>query len=109
MAMTPEQARAAVAQLELQTGGPLAATPVSLQDQWGATFRDDMASLGADITDPAVARAAFAGAFVMAQAVLPMSLVPPQMARMAAVILRHLADRGDRPPADRIEDWWRES
>lgn len=97
-----------VAQLELQTGGPLTVTPVSVRDQWVATFRDDMVALGADVTDPAVARAAFAGAFMVAQALLPMSLVPPPMARMTAVILRHLADRADQPPptTDPLEEWW---
>lgn len=95
-----------LAEMERNVGGQLTATPMSLRDQWTATMRDDFAALGADITDPVIAQAAFAGGYLIAQALLPTSVVPIPTARMAILVLRALADRADQPPPAPIEDWW---
>ena len=105
-----DAALAELTELEDRLGHPLHAQPVHEVDQWTAGLRDTFTRLDTDLADPVQARAAFAGAYVMASVLFPGSNVAWPHAIAAVHLWRHLADRTDgtetRPP-QRRRRWWR--
>lgn len=102
------RAIAELADLEALTGFPLGEQPVHETDQWAAAVRDLYASLGADLTDPVQARAAFAGAYTVTSVLLPTGAVYWHSAVVVTHLLRLLAERGDEPqPEPPRRRWWR--
>lgn len=98
--MIPEHAAKKLDNLEEALGNALADIPVSLRDQFTATIREDFGKMDIDISDPDVAEAAFAGAFILADALFSEPVASLKVAQFAAYLLRSLYARaeGDNSP-----------
>lgn len=113
--MTPEQVEASVAQLEAHLHYHLANMPISLRDQWTTRVRTLLVDMLVDVEDQVQVGAAFAGAYIMANLILPATNVPVLQAGAAVGMLRDLLDRSrDATPPPSYEDleallahpWW---
>lgn len=91
--MTPEDAEASVVQLEQALGWHLANMPIAIRDQWTTRVRTTLVDMNVDVDDQAQLRAAFAGAYMMANLLMPASQIPIMHAGAAVGILRNLLDR----------------
>lgn len=89
------QARLDIADLERITGHSLSEVPVFQVDQWAAGVRDAFTDLKAGLDCPEMARAALAGAYVVASILI--NAAPQQMESVVTVshLLRWLYDRGE--------------
>lgn len=98
--MIPEHAAKKLDNLEEALGSALVDMPVSMRDQFTATIREDFGKMDIDISDPAVAEAAFAGAFILADAVFSEPIASIKVAQFTAYLLRNLFARaeGDDTP-----------
>lgn len=115
--MTPEEAEASVAQLEAHLRYHLSNMPISLRDQWTTRVRNLLVDMQVDVEDQAQMRGAFAGAYVMANLILPATNIPALQAGAAVGMLRDLLNRSrDSVPPPSYEDleallarpWWHE-
>jgi hypothetical protein len=91
--MIPEHATKKLQGLEEALGSALADMPVAVRDQFTTTIRDDFTKMHLDITNPEVAEAAFAGAFILADAVFSEPLASARVAQFTAYLLRNLFSR----------------
>lgn len=93
--MTPEVARATLAQLEALYAPHLAGVPSELRDRWDGELAKMLAGLGVDLGDGPQAAAAFAGAYIATVTMYQGSAIPIGNMQIAILMLRDLADRTD--------------
>lgn len=93
--MTPEAARAALTQFEIQCGHRLAAMPPEIRDAWDLRLVAMFTELGVDITDRAQATAAFAGAHLVLSTLFPNSYMRLGDMQVAVAIARGAAEHAD--------------
>lgn len=74
------------------------------RDQFTAAVRDDFAKLGVDITDPREAQIAFAGAFIMADAMFQGSVCQLKVVQFTSYLLRDLSARANGDPVPDLDE-----
>lgn len=95
MAMDRDQAGLDITDLERITGADLRAVPVFVADQWAAGVRDSFSELQAPLDRPEMARAALAGAYVVASVLINASPQQLEAAQVVSHLLRWLYERGE--------------
>lgn len=93
--MIPEHAAQKLASLEQAIGAAMPGIPTGQRDQLSATIRDDFNLMGVDINDPHDAEVAFAGVFILADAMFSEPLANAHVAQFTAYLLRNLYDRAE--------------
>lgn len=101
-------ARLELAELEEHLGEPLHDQPIHITDQWTAAVRDLFGQLGTDLNQPQQAKAALAGAYIVAATLLNGgSQVPWPIAVGTSHLWRYLVDQVDQQQvAPRRRRWW---
>ncbi|WAL67131.1 hypothetical protein ORV05_04905 [Amycolatopsis cynarae] len=93
--MISADARSMLSFLECTTGHHFEQMPLAQRDQWMAAIRDAFGEEGVDISDPAQAQAAFAGAMAVAQTLIPRGQLALVAVQDAVATMRTLADRAE--------------
>lgn len=74
------------------------------RDQFTAAVREDFGKFGIDITSPREAEIAFAGAYVMADAMFQGAVCQLRVVQFTAYLLRDLAARANGDPVPNLDE-----